>query len=70
MLKKWLSYRDQRVLGRPLHDHEVRAFMHIARRIAAILSLEEALDENYAAVKASMYDWQSKSQKTILHTPK
>ncbi len=57
VLKKWLSYRDLRVLGRPLHDHEVRAFMHIARRIAAILALEEALDENYAAVKANVYEW-------------
>ncbi len=57
VLKKWLSYRDQRVLGRSLHDHEVRAFMHIARRIAAILALEEDLDENYAAVKASVYEW-------------
>lgn len=58
VLKKWLSYRDHRVLGRPLHDHEVRAFMHIARRIMAILTLEDDLDENYAAVKASVYDWQ------------
>jgi hypothetical protein len=57
VLKKWLSYRDQRVLGRPLHDHEVRTFMHIARRIAAILALETELDENYAAVKGSVYEW-------------
>ncbi|MCB9449787.1 MAG: N-6 DNA methylase [Anaerolineaceae bacterium] len=57
VLKKWLSYRDQRVLGRRLHDHEVRAFMHIARRIAAILALEDDLDANYAAVKASGYEW-------------
>jgi hypothetical protein len=57
VLKKWLSYRDQRVLGRPLHDHEVRAFMHIARRIMSILELETQLDENYAAVKAAAYTW-------------
>lgn len=57
VLKKWLSYRDQRVLGRSLHDHEARDFMHIARRIMAILTLEDELDENYAAVKASVYEW-------------
>ncbi len=33
--------------------------MNIARRIAAILLLEPALDANYRAVKQATYDWAS-----------
>ena len=37
----WLSYREQKVLGRKMHPEEVRHFLgtHTARRIAAILML-------------------------------
>lgn len=52
VLKKWLSYRETAVLGRPLKAEEAREFMHIARRIAALLGLNAALDENYRAVTA------------------
>jgi hypothetical protein len=48
VLKKWLSYRETNVLGRPLKAEEAREFMHIARRIAALLALNESLDKNYA----------------------
>ena len=37
VLKKWLSYREQKVLGRPLQPAEVQHFADTARRIAAIL---------------------------------
>ena len=37
ILKKWLSYREQNILGRPLHPEEVQHFTDTARRIAAIL---------------------------------
>ena len=37
VLKKWLSYREQRVLGRDLLLDEARHFTDAARRIAAIL---------------------------------
>ena len=37
VLKKWLSYRERSVLGRPLFPEEVQHFMNTARRIAAIL---------------------------------
>ena len=37
VLKKWLSYRERSVLGRPLHPDEVQHFIDTARRIAAIL---------------------------------
>lgn len=52
VLKKWLSYRETDVLGRPLRADEARTFMHIARRIAALLALNEQLDANYRAVSA------------------
>ena len=37
VLKKWLSYRDHRVLQRPLKLEELNHFTETARRIAAIL---------------------------------
>ena len=39
VLKKWLSYRERSVLGRPLLPEEVQHFTNAARRIAAILLL-------------------------------
>ena len=39
VLKKWLSYRESKVLGRPLLPDEVQHFTDTARRIAAILEL-------------------------------
>ena len=37
VLKKWLSYRERGILGRPLHPEEVQHFTDTARRISAIL---------------------------------
>ena len=39
VLKKWLSYRESKILGRPLLPEEVQHFTDTARRIAAILLL-------------------------------
>ena len=39
VLKKWLSYRESKVLGRSLTAEEVQHFTDTARRIAAILGL-------------------------------
>ena len=39
VLKKWLSYRESKVLGRKLTPEEVRHFTGTARRIAAVLML-------------------------------
>ena len=39
VLKKWLSYREEKVLGRALKPEEVQHFTDTARRIAAILQL-------------------------------
>ena len=39
VLKKWLSYRESKVLGRSLLPEEVQHFTDTARRISAILML-------------------------------
>ena len=39
VLKKWLSYRDGKVLGRNLTPEEVQHFTDTARRIAAIMGI-------------------------------
>ena len=39
VLKKWLSYRESKVLGRSLKSEEVEHFTQTARRIAAIIQL-------------------------------
>ena len=38
VLKKWLSYRECTILGRPLNPSEVQHFTDTARRIAAIIT--------------------------------
>ncbi|MCY4438293.1 MAG: N-6 DNA methylase [Chloroflexi bacterium] len=43
VLKKWLSYREQTVLGRPLKPEEVQHFTDTARRIGAILLLTKRI---------------------------
>ena len=50
VLKKWLSYREAPLLGRPLRDEEARYFAQVVRRITAILLLSPALDASYAAI--------------------
>ena len=50
VLKKWLSYREKKLLGRGLTVDEVRHVRGTARRIAALLLLGDDLDRNYAAV--------------------
>lgn len=49
VLKKWLSYRESALLGRPLTSDEAQPFTHHVRRITAILALHEKLDSHYGA---------------------
>ena len=44
-------------MGRALKTDEAREVTNMARRIAAIILLQPALDANYQAVKASTYAW-------------
>ncbi len=57
VIKKWLSYREHELLKRSLSVEEAREVTNMARRIAAILLLEPALDENYRAVKMNAHVW-------------
>lgn len=57
VLKKWLSYRELALLGRPLTPEEAREVTQTARRIAALIVLQPELDQNYQAVKAGAFDW-------------
>ncbi len=53
VIKKWLSYREEQVLGRPLKPEEAHEVMRLVRRLTAIVLLERVLDVNYKAVKNS-----------------
>ena len=56
VLKKWLSYREQTLLGRPLTVDEANYLRDVMRRITALL-LGPTLDANYSATKANTYTW-------------
>jgi hypothetical protein len=58
-VKKWLSYRDQAIIGRPLTTDEVREVERMARRIAALTMLQPRLDANYHGVAIASYPWTS-----------
>ena len=45
VMKKWLSYRERSLLERDLSKDEAREVMNMARRIAAVLLLEPALED-------------------------
>lgn len=57
VMKKWLSYRERPLLGRDLTMEEAEYVTEMARRIAAILLMSDALDENYKACKSQAYAW-------------
>jgi hypothetical protein len=54
VIKKWLSYREKKVIGRDLTFDEIRHVQHMTRRIAALLQLEPRLEANYDAVKEAV----------------
>lgn len=62
VLKKWLSYRQREILGRPLQLDEVRYFRDVARRLAKIRLLGTEFDQNYRACAESAYAWPVNAQ--------
>ncbi len=54
VLKKWLSYRESALLGRPLTSDEAQQFTHHVRRITSILALHGELDGHYRASTGEM----------------
>ncbi|MFO7642593.1 MAG: type ISP restriction/modification enzyme [Candidatus Competibacteraceae bacterium] len=57
VLKKWLSYRELALLGRPLTPDEALEFTWMARRLAALIGLRPALDGNYRACLEKSVRW-------------
>lgn len=53
VLKKWLSYREFKVLGRPLRQEEMTYITEVVRRLKALLLLGPDLDSNYRAASAN-----------------
>jgi hypothetical protein len=53
VLKKWLSYREQPLLGRALAPGDVRYVRDVARRLAALRRMAPELDANYRACAAA-----------------
>lgn len=57
VLKKWLSYRDHEVTGRPLTVAEAREATSIVRRLTALILIQPALDASYEAIRTSAFVW-------------
>lgn len=57
VLKKWLSYREQPILTRPLTPDEARYVAQIVRRLLSLLLLNPALDASYEASTTTTYAW-------------
>ena len=55
VIKKWLSYRELELLGRPLTLDEITEVTNMIRRISAIILLEDDLNENYRKIKMDFY---------------
>lgn len=59
VIKKWLSYREKAVLGRPLTTDEALYVSQMVRRIAAILLMGSILDANYHACAADCQSYEA-----------
>ncbi|GCL60320.1 type ISP restriction/modification enzyme [Microcystis aeruginosa] len=57
VIKKWLSYREEKLLGRGLTIPEVQEVSEMTRRITAIILLESDLDDNYQNIKTAVYSF-------------
>ncbi|MBI3634958.1 MAG: DNA methyltransferase, partial [Candidatus Rokubacteria bacterium] len=60
VIKKWLSYREKALLGRGLTADEVRYVTEMARRIAALIALQPALNQNYGEITRATYSYPKK----------
>ena len=58
-IKKWLSYREEAILGRPLNKDEAREITGMVRRLTALVLLGDQLDANYAACRDAAFDWRA-----------
>lgn len=63
VIKKWLSYREQKLIGRALRADEAREVTGMARRLTKIVLLQPMLDANYRLVKDHAYTWPKSAEK-------
>ena len=57
VVKKWLSYREDKILWPGLETGRSPRSDEHCPRIAAIILLQPKLDENYNQVKTAAFDW-------------
>lgn len=57
VLRKWLSYRDKKILGRDLRIDEIRQFTDICLRLTELILLGPQLDQNYLKAAEASIDW-------------
>jgi len=57
VIKKWLSYREEAILGRALTKDEAREVTAMVRRLTALILLSDDLDANYVACRDKAYSW-------------
>lgn len=57
VIKKWLSYREEDILGRALHREEAREVTSMVRRLTEIVLLTDKLDENYRQCRDNAWVW-------------
>ncbi|MDZ7714014.1 MAG: type ISP restriction/modification enzyme [Rhodovibrio sp.] len=57
VFKKWLSYREKAILGRPLTTTEAQEASAIVRRLTAIVLMRPELDANYRRIRDNCYPW-------------
>lgn len=57
VIKKWLSYRERSMLGRPMRLEEATEVTSTARRLAALVLMQPALNENYLRIRKNTFSW-------------
>ena len=65
VVKKWLSYREESVLGRPLTKEDAREVTGMVRRIASIILMTDKLNSNYALAKDSAFLWPANADSAV-----
>jgi Type ISP C-terminal specificity domain/N-6 DNA Methylase len=65
-MKKWLSYRDFKVLARDLTVAEAREVEAMARRLTMLCALESALDGNYRHCALDVWRWNQPEYTTAI----
>ena len=59
VIKKWLSYREKKVLGRDISVSEAEHVTEMVKRLTVIILLGDSLDANYETCRDNAYEWPS-----------